>query len=314
VIATAVDPSVGGTAGWPRPTEGPRLPTVENVIVATAEAFGLSPDQVGGKARHRDEAQARHLAMYIAHDGLGMSPSEVAKAFDRGHSYSATTRGLERAEIALQVDADVRERTIAVCEQLGLQELATRIRSIMPGGELGLVKVHQELPVDFYKKMATASTIDIHYNTARRFVRDQGDELVHALFAGECHIRMVLTDPDIVTDLGADSALCVFMTPEELRAQYDYSVRWAARADAALRKQKSPSSIELRKRQAPPSCGLLLVDEVRALLTQYLQYSDSRPLFEFVRPPSGGIYISLEDSFSRLWSAAKPVDLRHIEQ
>lgn len=72
------------------------LEPVELAIRATANRFGVTPDEMQSDDRRRELAEARQVAAYIAHRLFGISSPDVGKMLHRDHStvlYSCTRVG-----------------------------------------------------------------------------------------------------------------------------------------------------------------------------------------------------------------------------
>ncbi|MBA2240131.1 MAG: chromosomal replication initiator protein DnaA [Solirubrobacterales bacterium] len=65
---------------------GPRRLTVTEIQEATADALGLSLEQLLSSGRSPKVAQARQLAMYLCRQSTGMSLAQIAREFKRDHT------------------------------------------------------------------------------------------------------------------------------------------------------------------------------------------------------------------------------------
>ena len=78
------------------PTRTLRRPTMQQVMAATATAFGVPPLRLIGARRSQDVVLARHVAMYICREVSGRTLKEIGAAFRRDHS--TVTYGVRRVE------------------------------------------------------------------------------------------------------------------------------------------------------------------------------------------------------------------------
>lgn len=69
-----------------------RAGEVDDIIEATARAFGLARAAVTGKSRHKTPSMARHLAMYLCRVHTRASFHEIARAFACDHSTVVAAR------------------------------------------------------------------------------------------------------------------------------------------------------------------------------------------------------------------------------
>jgi chromosomal replication initiator protein len=81
--------------------------SMNEIVEATAQEFGLEPEDIRGKSRQQSVAAARHVAMYLAKELTQHSPSEIGEAIG-GRDRKTVTHGISRATDALQRDQVVR--------------------------------------------------------------------------------------------------------------------------------------------------------------------------------------------------------------
>jgi chromosomal replication initiator protein len=81
--------------------------SVNEILEATAQEFGLEPDDLRGKSKRHSIASARHVAMYLAKELTQHSPSEIGEAIG-GRDRKTVTHGISRANEALQSNQVVR--------------------------------------------------------------------------------------------------------------------------------------------------------------------------------------------------------------
>lgn len=104
---------IGVCVSRPRPFAAPERVDMAQAIVA--HAYGVSVDEIRGKARARPRAsQARQVAMYLSHVVLSQSLSEVGRAF--GRDRSTASYACNRIE-DLRDDPDV-DRTLGWMEMV----------------------------------------------------------------------------------------------------------------------------------------------------------------------------------------------------
>jgi chromosomal replication initiator protein len=77
--------------------------SMNEIVEATAQEFGLEPDDLRGKSRQQSVTAARHVAMYLAKELTRHSPSEIGEAIG-GRDRKTVTHGITRATEALQSD------------------------------------------------------------------------------------------------------------------------------------------------------------------------------------------------------------------
>ena len=87
--------------------ETPDVRSMNEIVEATAQEFGLEPQDLRGKSRQQSVAAARHVAMYLARELTAHSPSEIGEAIG-GRDRKTVTHGISRATEALQSDQVVR--------------------------------------------------------------------------------------------------------------------------------------------------------------------------------------------------------------
>ena len=87
--------------------ERPDARSVNEIIEATAQEFGLEPDDLRGKSRQQSVAAARHVAMYLAKELTRHSPSEIGEAIG-GRDRKTVTHGITRATEVIESDQVMR--------------------------------------------------------------------------------------------------------------------------------------------------------------------------------------------------------------
>jgi chromosomal replication initiator protein len=87
--------------------EAPDVRSVNEILEATAQEFGLAPEDLRGKSRQQYVSAARHVAMYLASELTEHSPGEIGEAIG-GRDRKTVTHGISRATQALASDQLVR--------------------------------------------------------------------------------------------------------------------------------------------------------------------------------------------------------------
>ena len=68
------------------------MTTPTTILEAVSTVFPVTPADILGPRRRKNEAEARHLAMWLCHSELRMSNSQVAKVFNRDTSATVASR------------------------------------------------------------------------------------------------------------------------------------------------------------------------------------------------------------------------------
>ena len=87
--------------------ESPDVRSVNEILEATAQEFGLRPEDLRGKSRQQPVSAARHVAMYLANELTEHSPGEIGEAMG-GRDRKTVTHGITRATRVLESDQVVR--------------------------------------------------------------------------------------------------------------------------------------------------------------------------------------------------------------
>ena len=90
-----------------RADETPDVRSMNEIVEATAQEFGLEPADLRGKSRQQSVSVARQVAMYLAKELTQHSPSEIGEAIG-GRDRKTVTHGITRATEALESDQVVR--------------------------------------------------------------------------------------------------------------------------------------------------------------------------------------------------------------
>jgi chromosomal replication initiator protein len=86
-----------------RVDESSDVRSVNEIIEATAQEFGLEPDELRGKSRQHSVAAARHVAMYLARELTRHTPGEIAEAIG-GRDRKTVTHAIGRATEVIESD------------------------------------------------------------------------------------------------------------------------------------------------------------------------------------------------------------------
>jgi chromosomal replication initiator protein len=87
--------------------ETPDVRSVNEILEATAQEFGLRPEDLRGKSKQQSISAARQVAMFLAKELTEHSPGEIGEALG-GRDRKTVTHGITRATEILQNDQVVR--------------------------------------------------------------------------------------------------------------------------------------------------------------------------------------------------------------
>ena len=87
--------------------EAPEVRSVNEILEATAQEFGLRPEDLRGKGRQQPVSAARQVAMYLASELTEHSPGEIGEAMG-GRDRKTVTHGISRTTHVLESDQVVR--------------------------------------------------------------------------------------------------------------------------------------------------------------------------------------------------------------
>lgn len=99
-----------------QPTGEPQL-TLEDILMAVAEYYGVTPADLTGRGRSREVSVARQVAMYIAHEETDISLQEIGEALG-GRSHSTVLYSCERISDLMRTDSRVRREVRAILQTL----------------------------------------------------------------------------------------------------------------------------------------------------------------------------------------------------
>lgn len=106
------------------PREGINV-SLEDVVMATAEYYGVSPEDICGRSRARDVSTARQVAMHIAYHRADVALQDIGEMMD-GRSHSTVLYNCDRIEDLLGTDSPVRREIDAILRTLAPQEARQR--------------------------------------------------------------------------------------------------------------------------------------------------------------------------------------------
>jgi chromosomal replication initiation ATPase DnaA len=92
--------------------------TTTTILNAIASVFPVTPADITGPRRRRNEAEARHMAIWLCHAELRMSNSQIEQAFNRKGSIAVSSR--RAFERYYQTDRHYRSKVDSVCQALGV--------------------------------------------------------------------------------------------------------------------------------------------------------------------------------------------------
>lgn len=102
-----------------------RKATLEEALAAAAAAFGISPEEIGGRAQPQRIARARHAFVYVARTVLAESYPRIARVLGRDHTTAMSSQN--RAEALIVRDkafkAGVDAIKVAIGAEFGADEL-----------------------------------------------------------------------------------------------------------------------------------------------------------------------------------------------
>ncbi len=99
-----------------RPSGEPQ-PTLEDILMAVAEYYGVTPADLMGRGRSREVSVARQVAMYIAHEEANIPLQEIGEALG-GRSHSTVLYSCERIGDLMRTDSRVRREVRAILQIL----------------------------------------------------------------------------------------------------------------------------------------------------------------------------------------------------
>lgn len=96
-----------------------RKATLEEALSAAATAFGISPEEIGGRAQPQRIARARHAFVYVARTVLAESYPRIARALGRDHTTAMSSQN--RAEALIVRDKAFKAGVDAIKVAIGAE-------------------------------------------------------------------------------------------------------------------------------------------------------------------------------------------------
>lgn len=87
--------------------------TIEEII---AEVWMIDPEELKSRSRYRELTEVRHFGMYYRRNVLKMSPTRIAKIYNRDHS--TICYACSSVENLLRYDKDFRQRAEDAIQKL----------------------------------------------------------------------------------------------------------------------------------------------------------------------------------------------------
>ena len=98
--------------------ERARRPSAEKILQEVSAYYNVDAEKVKGKARSKDVAFPRQMAMYMMRQLSQMSMPDIGKFFDRDHT--TVLYGLERVETSLREDPQLQNVVDDITQNLRL--------------------------------------------------------------------------------------------------------------------------------------------------------------------------------------------------
>ena len=99
------------------PGHHPKQLTAEEIIRATAQAFGFSVEEVVGKSRRQPLVLCRQVAMYLCRDLTDLSLPQIGAHFG-GRHHTSVIHSIEKVTTLLQTDREVFDQVTRLSQQL----------------------------------------------------------------------------------------------------------------------------------------------------------------------------------------------------
>lgn len=96
-----------------------RKATLEEALAAAAAAFGLTPEEIGGRAQPQRIARARHAFVYVARTVLAESYPRIARVLGRDHTTAMSSQN--RAEALIVRDKAFKAGVDAIRASIGAE-------------------------------------------------------------------------------------------------------------------------------------------------------------------------------------------------
>ena len=89
----------------------------DKIIDEVANTFGVSGDELVGPSRRKRIVRARHVAMYLLHEDLGMTDTAIGRLLG-GRNHSTVVNAVGKVHYEINVDSRLRRDIIAVKEAI----------------------------------------------------------------------------------------------------------------------------------------------------------------------------------------------------
>jgi len=99
-------------------TQEQKEPTMEEILSAVAEKFGVRPEELKAKGRAKEVVVPRQVAMYLIRDRLGASLPEIGQFFG-GRDHTTVLYAVQKVQKALETDPALRATIAELREGLG---------------------------------------------------------------------------------------------------------------------------------------------------------------------------------------------------
>jgi len=96
-----------------------RKATLEEALAAAAAAFGLTPEEIGGRAQPQRIARASHAFVYVARTVLAESYPRIARVLGRDHTTAMSSQN--RAEALIVRDKAFKAGVDAIRASIGAE-------------------------------------------------------------------------------------------------------------------------------------------------------------------------------------------------
>ena len=83
--------------------------------------FNISKEELEGPNRKREIVKARHVAMYLLHEELGMRDTEIGRLIG-GRDHSTVIKAVGKVNFEISVDTRLRQDILAIKEGIFEQD------------------------------------------------------------------------------------------------------------------------------------------------------------------------------------------------
>lgn len=95
-----------------------RRVTIENIVEAVADKFGLAPSAIMGPSRNKDVSLARQVAMYIARDMLPEQTTMVLGAAFGGRDHATIIYACQKLKTLMELDTELQTMVTSLIKTL----------------------------------------------------------------------------------------------------------------------------------------------------------------------------------------------------